>query len=338
MKIGIVGDIHWSKYSSIVRMRGNEYSYRLENCINSINWAEKLLSNCDMNVYLGDFFDSSELNAEELTALKEIKWNNVVHYFLVGNHDMGINNLSYSSSHIFQGIKNHHVIDKPMSLTFEQGIVLYFIPYILEEEKRHFGEYINNNTDKHIVFSHNDIAGIQMGKFMSKNGFSIADIHENCDLFINGHLHNGTKIDDVIINAGNLTGQNFSEDANVYDHCIYILDTESMNIAVYENPYAMNFYKIDTLTDDFDFNNIKSNAIISIRVSEKEKEHYENKLDNNPNVVASRFIISANVTTQDNNAPVEDLTINHLTEFSKYVLNTLGTSDVVKSELSEVLK
>lgn len=45
-----------------------------------------------------------------------------------------------------------------------------------------------------------------MGQFISKAGFDINDIEDNCDLFINGHLHNGSKITDKIFNVGNLTG------------------------------------------------------------------------------------------------------------------------------------
>ena len=71
MKILIVGDVHWSTYSSIVRSRGKKYSTRLENLINSVNWAERIADeeNCDRIIYLGDFFDKADLTAEEITAL-----------------------------------------------------------------------------------------------------------------------------------------------------------------------------------------------------------------------------------------------------------------------------
>ena len=41
-----------------------------------------------------------------------------------------------------------------------------------------------------IILSHNDLAGLQLGKYISKTGFDINDIDKNCALFINGHLHN----------------------------------------------------------------------------------------------------------------------------------------------------
>ena len=185
MKIGIVGDVHWSKYSSIVRMRGEKYSYRLENCIKSINWAEEITKDCDRVVYLGDFFDSSELNSEELTALKEIKWNDVPHAFLVGNHELGLNDLSFSSAHLFNFKGGNPAIDKP-SYSCYGNTEIYYLPYIVNNSGN-IEDYLSKPVDgyKRIIFSHNDIAGIQMGKYVSKSGFTIESIEANCDLFIN---------------------------------------------------------------------------------------------------------------------------------------------------------
>ena len=101
MKICIYTDNHYAQYSSILRNRGSKYSVRLENQIESLNWVEELSAQtkCDRVVCLGDFFDKPELNAEELTALKSIKWNkDATHIFLVGNHEMGSNDLEYSST------------------------------------------------------------------------------------------------------------------------------------------------------------------------------------------------------------------------------------------------
>ena len=64
MKIGIVGDVHLSQYSSIIRSNGKKYSKRIENIIKSVNWAEEEFKHrsCDIVVYLGDTFDSDNLN------------------------------------------------------------------------------------------------------------------------------------------------------------------------------------------------------------------------------------------------------------------------------------
>lgn len=85
MKIFIYADPHWSQYSSILRQRGERYSKRLENLIDSVNWVERTAEEqeCSKIVCLGDFFDKAELNAEELTALSEVKWSkNVLMCFL----------------------------------------------------------------------------------------------------------------------------------------------------------------------------------------------------------------------------------------------------------------
>lgn len=353
MRIGVVGDIHWSKYSSILRLRGEKYSYRLENCIKSIRWAEDITKNCDLVVYMGDFFDSSELNSEEITALSELSdennpaWNSVEHIFLVGNHEMGINDLSFSSSHIFNYLKFNSsntkstVVSEPMSIFMaDDNCNLCFLPYILEENRQSLSEYFRTfKSDKTIIFSHNDIAGMQMGKFKSVNGFSIEEIQNNCDLFLNGHLHNGTKVADKIINVGNLTGQNFSEDAFSYDHSVIILNTDDMKCAVYENPFALNFYKIDTTTNNFDINTIKNNAVITLKTTLSNQAKYKELLDNSEKVLVSRIIIAPEegMSTSDSTENKEFFAVNHLTKFSEYVLNNIGNSDIIKSELSEVL-
>ena len=100
MKYLVCGDVHWCQYSSILRARGRKYSVRLENLINSVNWVEDLAAKkgCIGVIYLGDFFDRPDLNAEELTALQEVKWANIKHIFIVGNHESNVLNLSFSST------------------------------------------------------------------------------------------------------------------------------------------------------------------------------------------------------------------------------------------------
>ena len=336
MKIGVVGDIHWSKYSSIVRSRGYEYSTRLENCIESINWAEDTLQGCDKIVYLGDFFDHDDLKAEELTALSKINWNNAPHYFLVGNHELGLNNLSFSSAHIFN-LNHKKVIDKPTTeIINDSDCEIFYLPYMLNNTGN-IEDYIINQGSKHrIIFSHNDIAGIQLGKFLSKSGFSIDNIESNCDLFINGHLHNGSKISDKIYNIGNLTGQNFSEDAIIYKHCIFVIDTTTCSISqIYENPYALKFYKFESLESllKYDF---PSNSIVTAKlyngVISKAKEFVEN----NQNIIAHRFIIIPE--KQDTTYNNISLTVNHLEKFQEFILDKLGNSELVLEELEEVMK
>ena len=349
MKVGVVGDIHWSRYSSILRQKGHTYSCRLENCIESVRWAEGLIGyhKCDMAIYLGDFFDSSELNSEELTALTELTdvWGkNFGHYFLVGNHEMGIHDLSQSSSHIFNmlnvpTVQKMEVVDKPLSIECDT-MNLVLLPYILEDERKPLKKYIKfiDNNKRNIVFSHNDIAGIQMGKFKSQKGFSIEEIQENCDLFLNGHIHNGEKVADKIINVGNLTGQNFSEDATKYDHGIIILDTETLQCEFYENPHAFNFYKFDLCNLDYALSNLKTNSVVTGKVMSDKQEFYKEQFENDPNIIAYRIILAPSESTDTVSNNREIISVNHLEKFSEYVLQNLGNDNVVKYELEEVLK
>ena len=329
MKIGIVGDIHFCEYSSILRHKGTKYSSRLENCIESINWAEKTTENCDTIIYLGDFFDKSSLNASELTAFSELKWNNKHHEFLVGNHEMGINNLIYSSAHIFNDFEYDikHVIDSPTKVIIDDCEICY-LPYLLNSTEFSICEYFGEKTKKkRIIFSHNDIAGLQLGKFVSKSGFSMKDIEDSCDLFINGHLHNGAKISSKIINLGNLTGQNFSEDGFLYNHKIMILDTDTLNLTEFVNPYALNFYKID---NDLSLLDRVINAVVTLKV-DSDKAQEAKKLLKRENIVASRLIINYESLQTEENMTL--LSVNHLDEFRKFVLEKIGTSDLVLEEL-----
>ena len=113
MKLCIYTDPHWSTYSSILRQRGNHYSKRLEALIESINFVEGVANarRCDEIICLGDFFDRNTLSAEELTALKEIKWSTLPHTFIVGNHEITTDDLSMNSLNALE--KVGVVIDKP---------------------------------------------------------------------------------------------------------------------------------------------------------------------------------------------------------------------------------
>ena len=344
MRILIYSDNHWCQYSSIVRKRGEKYSLRLENQIASINWAERLglEMGCKKVIHLGDFFDSASLNAEEITALKEVRWYGGAHHaFLCGNHEMGNNDLSFNSIRALGLLPYIEIIDEPYTY-FEQDVSFTYIPYILEENRKPLSFYVPSKEScegrKRIVFSHNDIKGIQMGQFISKEGFDIAEIESSCDLFLNGHLHNGEKLSDKIINVGNLTGQNFSENAFKYDHCAYILDTDTMKVEVYENPFALNFYKLDftNLVDYNIFNQLK-NAVITVKCKEKDYKSISDAISN-LNVVESRIIVEPDIIKDTSMETTQMNSIDHLEMFKTYILNTLGNSLDVEHELEEVTK
>ena len=334
MKIGICGDIHYCINSSLITGKGEVYSKRIENCIKSINWFEDFTKDCDLNIYLGDFFDKSSLCAEELTSIKTIKWNKIPKYFLVGNHEMGQADLTTNSVNALGTIGN--VIDAPCLL---DGCSIGFLPYILNIDRKPLKDYFGGSKLPKYIFSHNDLKGIQMGSFESKEGFDISEVTPECKMFFNGHIHNGSKISDNILNVGNLTGQNFSEDAFKYQHRIYILDTDTGEIEDYINPFAYNFIKakIDNL-DELDLS-IIDNIVISVTCSDNNLVALKNQIDNCPKIVASRINVISEI-----NSPTEvellkkDLQVDHIKQFVDYMIEHIGNTDIVKTELEEIIK
>jgi len=342
MKYLIYTDCHFSQYSSIVRTRGKKYSTRLENLIRSISWAEHLADeqNCDEVFCLGDFFDRPELGPEELTALQDVYFSNKPHTFLTGNHDANISSLEFSSVQIFKSIRAEIITDI-VKKEINDKVDFYFIPYISEGKPKKLKEIISGNKKK-VVFSHNDLAGIKYGKFISQSGFNIKDVLENCTLFLNGHLHNGCVIEDRIVLVGNLTGQNFNEDATRYDHYAYILEVledGSITLEPHINPCAFNFYKLSIAKkEDMQIlNNLKNNAVLSISCASKLIQEVTQLLSTKKNIVDYRLVtLYANSATQTEvvDFKVED----HLQQFIEYVQTKIQPSEILSDELTRLSK
>ena len=336
----ICPDIHFCQNWSIIRERGKRYSARLENCIKSINWVMNtaLQNNCSSIFYLGDFFDKAEMNAEEISALSKIKWSTGIQYFLCGNHEMIATDHKYSSAKVFDLIERGEVLDEPTILPFD-NIEIGILPYILESNRKSLTDYLPAKTDKkRLILSHNDIKGIQMGKFVSEAGFSIEELEANADLILNGHLHNGDKVSDKIINVGVLSGMNFSEDAFKYDHVAFIVDTDTLKIEVYENPWALNFYKIDAVEHVPNLYAIKQNAVITLKCNDSDAEYYKKQLNEMSNVLETRVIIQPTMQILNEEITQETLTVDHLESFKTYILNNFENTKELMEELNEVLK
>ena len=349
MKVLVVGDVHWSEYSSIIRKRGNKYSKRLENLINSLNWveeqAEKL--SVDIVLFLGDFFDKQSLNANELSALQEVVWSNKDHIFIVGNHEGLSEDLSISSAHLFKLIPNTRVIDKP-ELDIGFGYEFLYLPYCLEKNRKTISETLGPLYKKDVfvtqevkllyVFSHNDIK-MQYGLLKSENGYDPEDIDRSCSLFLNGHLHNGGKFSEVGYNVGNLTGQNFSEDAEHYQHQICILDTDRETLTWEENPYAFNLYKFDVNTVE-ELNNklniLKDNAVLTIKAPEQITSEVREILLKNNKVKDFRVVSIVGRESKQEEQKLES--VNHLDEFVNFIRNNMEVTPKVIEELSYICK
>lgn len=356
MKVLVVGDVHWSEYSSIIRKRGDKYSKRLENLINSLNWVEELAEQrgVDRIVFLGDFFDTPNLNASEISALQEVVWSNIPHDFIVGNHEIQLENLQISSAHLFNLIPNSHVVDTP-TMDGGFGYNLLYLPYCKEENRVSIKDTIKNcmegyfttqEVKRTIAFSHNDVK-IQYGLMPPTMGYDIEDIDNSCHLFLNGHLHNGGKFSKNGYNVGNLTGQNFGEDANKYEHGVMIVDVDTLTIETIINPYAFNFYKIeindsiDELLFLFKCNKIKNNAIVTIKTPENLVQQVKELLENYSSIVKEYRVVALPNKTKvgdEENGEVVIESINHLDEFITFVKDTIEMTPMVIEELSEVCR
>lgn len=338
MKICFCGDVHFCTHSSIVRKQGKVFSQRLEYLINSINWVEEQAykNQCDFIVYLGDFFDRNNLTAKELTALDCIQWSPLPRIFLVGNHEMDSHDLFLNSTEVFNHLLNSTVIHQPVTHNLCHDYDITFIPYQLPQDiKDSIANNIINFNKKHIICSHLDIKGIQMGKFISEIGYSVDDILDSCDLMVNGHLHNGCEVvNRRIINLGNICGQNFSEDAFQYSHKIMIMDVnDSISYSYIENPFALNFYK-------FDYNGntvlpkLKNNAVVTVKT--EDPVSLKQKLSDELNIVEYRIIQDQkkiNSTQQNFN---QHISIDHISEFKNYMINTYENTKFLMEELSQL--
>jgi DNA repair exonuclease SbcCD nuclease subunit len=332
--------------ASIINKWGTKYPVRLENCIESVNWLERLAEEqgCEYIMNLGDFFDKPDLSSETITAIKDIKWSNIMHYSLVGNHDASTSSLIFNSANSFLADR-HRVITEPQIMFLDDCDIL-FLPYVVECDRKPLEQYFLDKNSKPIntgkpkvILSHNDISGIQLGPVVSKTGFALDDIEATCDLFINGHLHNGQALSSKVINLGNLTGKDFGEDASKYNHNIAILDTKTLKLTFIENPYAFNFYKIqiDTEHDIKQLAKVKTRAVVSIKCDSNLVEATKQAITEYPNIIESRIIITKKYEETTETSDI-DLSVDHLARFIECCRANIETSTLLEEELAEICK
>lgn len=347
MRLLFYSDPHWSQNSSIIRSRGQKYSKRLENLIQSINWAEELAYShgCSWIVCGGDFFDTNTLNSEELSALKEIHWAPLIHIFLTGNHETSVSSLDFSANDVFNLCPNSVVINKPeCNVASGTETEFAFLPYILERDRLTIEEYFGPKTRKRILFSHNDIKDVQYGAFLSTEGFTIDDIHKNSDLCLNGHIHHCAYVAEGILNGGNLTGQNFTEDASKFEHCAMIVDTETLCVDFYRNPYAFNFYKLDfthvTSSEECHsiLDNLMPNAVLTVKCNRSMLDCVRNMLESSNIVTEYRLLVEDELCVATDSVSSLTSEVDHLKQFEEYVLSEIGDTNIIREELSHIMR
>ncbi len=341
MKILLFTDLHMCPRASIINKWGTKYPSRLENCIESLNWMERTAENlgCEYIINLGDFFDKPDLTSETITACNDIAWSWIMHYHLVGNHDASNSCLTFNSVNCLSA-NNHRVITEPQVLPLDDCDIC-FLPYVTECDRKPLAEYFKNLDPNRprVILSHNDISGLQLGPVVSKTGFSLEEIESNCSLFINGHLHNGQVLTPKVINLGNLTGKDFGEDAFKHNHNVAVLDTKTMSLTYIENQYAYNFYKIqiDCENDLCQLDNLKNNAVVSIKCEQSVIEQTKQKIEALNNIIEARIIMTKQYSETAESVEL-DLTVDHLARFIECCKASIENSPLLEEELSEICK
>jgi DNA repair exonuclease SbcCD nuclease subunit len=344
MRIFLTTDMHFSETSSIVRGPGRyKYTKRLENCIATQNWTERKAEelDCDMIIHLGDFFDKAHLTDQEITAVQDIQWSNIPHYFLVGNHESEESDLKYSSTKILEAF-GHKIISEPIKMDLA-NCELCFLPYVVDAHRQTLNEYFGDKGSKvRVILSHNDIKGIQMGPAVLRFGFDKEDIENSCDLFLNGHLHNGMAISDTIINLGNITGKDMGEDFTRYTHNAAVLDTDEMSFEMIENPEAFNFGQFD-ITSELEFayfDIIKDHSVLSIKCVQELLPRVRELLEQNDKVEDFRLTVLI-PATEKTEEEIEELVMtsgDFLTQFATFCKSDMPNTDILEIELAEVCK
>ena len=343
MKIIIYSDNHFCEKFSIINKMGDKYTTRLENQIKSINWVEDLAykNGCQYVICAGDFFDKPNLTQQELTAINEIKFApTCAHYFLVGNHESEENDLHYNSTEVLQQDRKDNFIIAEPTLLEEPGFELAFLPYITEARRQDPKDYFPERKAKRLLISHNDLFGIQMGPVVSTVGFKPEELATNCDLCVNGHLHNGVKVNEKVINLGNLTGKDFGENAFMYKHNVMLVDTDTMTYELIENPYAFNFYKIEinSKADLAILNKLSNNAVVSIKCKDALVSEAKELIARLPNIIEHRIVITRDVTNSETAEDIADLTVDQYVKFAECCKEKLENNAILEEELSEILK
>ena len=310
----VVGDVHFVNTSYI--------KDRLSYCVDSLNWVEKLAEErkVDKIIYVGDFFDRADINSDEITALDKVNWAKCEHIIIVGNHELS----KETNSVTLLKFLGFNVIDKVENI----DDILY-IPYLYDTDD--FDYSILKGAD--LVISHNDIAGIQVGKFKTVKGFDLEKLKES-KLFINGHIHNGSYLAKNVLNIGNFVGLNFSEDAFKYSHNVALVDNEKVELI--ENPHTLNFYHLTKLSE---LTKIKDNAVVSFRCSRDDVDKVTKKLETNKKVKYFKILLFSEQKKTNTPVKEEELNkVNHIELFHTFMLDKLGDETMIKEEVESVCK
>jgi hypothetical protein len=113
-----------------------------------------------------------------------------------------------------------------------------------------------------------------------------------------------------------------------------------LKIEFIKNPYALNFYKleINTAKDLGQIKTLGENAVASVKCTEALRESLIKELESNPPLLYKIIYTRDAIQESGGESLVELNNKDHLEQFREYILDTLGSSAIVRDELQEVCK
>lgn len=309
MIIGAYFDAHWSINSSILPTATDRLSPRLEMLIESYRWMYDVFGkDVDIIVNGGDLTDTPNLLAPELTALtKALSYSKgIPEYHLLGNHERLTEDSAFSSLSLLNLGPNFHIIDKPQKLDINPEVAFY--PYTHNPRP----EVLKELSTK-VLFSHLTILGSQLTKvFRAKNGIDPQYLDMYFDLVLNGHIHTSSWVTKKILNVGTFAGVSFSDGYDLHYPSIVILDTNTLDLKIIENPYAIRFVKIeaDNLAElHKEVTSLKPGRYaLHVKVPFELRDEARRIVDSSDKVVASRVTSKIDPNTKVRQVEVEKLT------------------------------
>lgn len=112
-----------------------------------------------------------------------------------------------------------------------------------------------------------------------------------------------------------------------------------MHLDFYENPHALNFYKLEWSENiDKDLNNLKPNSCVVIKCESKYQSALKDKISKNPNIISSRVLLFEKELSSDKQDEIKLEKVDHLKLFCNTVHDYIGNTEIINSELVEVCK
>ena len=294
MKIGIYADAHFSLNSSIILGQSNSLEGRLNHLIDSFEWMYDLFrtNGVEVIIDLGDLTDSYVIRAEEITAVSTaLSFNtSIPEYHILGNHERLDYNGTISSISFVDSIDNQYVITKLTSMSLG-GRSATLLPY----SNGYDDEYIESLDSTDYLFTHLDILGADTGGWSLTEGIKPNILANKFGLTVNGHIHNGSwVIPNKVLNLGSISGQNFSSKQISWNPSVMILDTDTNQYRMYDNPHALIFVNKSCSTIDKVVKLVngitEGTYAVQLRVPVSIVEDARKVIKTNPHIIASRIM------------------------------------------------